>query len=285
MIVAGDGAIEPKLATIMIGARNVPMCISGIRGDDERGHRSRGLRSVFVRQCSGTGSVPAGGTDDGGQTRVAARGKQFSPADSGSRLRIASPTWTSPTTWCMYMYYSAEPRTCLRRGPRAVRDAERSLPSPPALYASGFTPRRLAPHEAHELLALNWPDSLVRRPTVSVARADPGRNLSKAPAGCCAGGCWPGVPDGWRCWDSRRTTPPPSAGRTRQSVSRRTRSGRRGSGYCPMPTAWTRTILPGRSPSSSASCGGRRILPDRSRRAGDQRRYAAADRGGLGVMG
>jgi TDG/mug DNA glycosylase family protein len=40
----------------------------------------------------------------------------------------------------------------------------------PALYESGFTPRRFAPPEAHELLALGLGlTSLVRRPTVGVA--------------------------------------------------------------------------------------------------------------------
>ena len=40
----------------------------------------------------------------------------------------------------------------------------------PALHESGFTPRRLAPREAHELLALRLGlTSLVRRPTAGIA--------------------------------------------------------------------------------------------------------------------
>ncbi len=65
------------------------------------------------------------------------------------------------------LFCGAKPRACLRRGPRAVRDAERPLV---AGAESGFTPRRLAPHEAHELLALGLGlISLVCRPAVGVA--------------------------------------------------------------------------------------------------------------------
>src|SRR5580692_4097010 len=186
---------------------------------------------------------------------VAARGRRFSRAEleAARRARLADVIADD----LVVLFCGANPGLS-----SAAARAPFATPSDrwwPALYESGFTPRRLAPHEAHELLALGLGlTSLVRRPTVSVAelaKAD----LSRA-AGCCAGVCWPGIPDGWRCWESRRTAPP-SVGRTRQSVSRRTRSGRRGSGYCPIRVASTRTILPGRSRPSSPGCGWPRVSP------------------------
>ena len=63
----------------------------------------------------------------------------------------------------------------LRRQPRLPSAAARAPFATPSdrwwpADESGFTPRRLAPHEAHELLALGLGlTSLVRRPTVGVA--------------------------------------------------------------------------------------------------------------------
>ena len=97
----------------------------------------------------------------------AARGKRFSPAEleAARRLRLADVIADD----LVVLFCGTNPRAFLRRGRRAIRDAERSLQSQ-ALYESGFTPRRLAPNEAHELLALGLGlTSLVRRPTVGVA--------------------------------------------------------------------------------------------------------------------
>ena len=186
---------------------------------------------------------------------VAARGKRFSPAEleAARRVRLADVIADD----LVVLFCGANPglSSAAARAPFAT-PGDRWWP---ALYESGFTPRRLAPHEAHELLALGLGlTSLVRRPTVGVAELAQAefveggrllrrRVLARRPR--------------WLAVLGVRRTAPPSVGRTWQSVSRRTRSGRRGSGYCPIRAASTRTILPGRSPPSSPGCGWPRVSP------------------------
>jgi double-stranded uracil-DNA glycosylase len=97
---------------------------------------------------------------------VAARGKRFSPAEleAARRMRLADVIADD----LVVLFCGANPGLS-----SAAAGAPFATPSDrwwPALYESGFTPRRLAPHEAHELLALGLGlTSLVRRPTVGVA--------------------------------------------------------------------------------------------------------------------
>jgi double-stranded uracil-DNA glycosylase len=97
---------------------------------------------------------------------VAARGKRFSPAEleAARRLRLADVIADD----LVVLFCGANPGLS-----SAAAGAPFATPSDrwwPALYESGFTPRRLAPQEAHELLALGLGlTSLVRRPTVGVA--------------------------------------------------------------------------------------------------------------------
>jgi TDG/mug DNA glycosylase family protein len=97
---------------------------------------------------------------------VAARGKRFSPAElEAARLvRLADVIADDLAV----LFCGANPGLS-----SAAAGAPFATPSDrwwPALYESGFTPRRLAPNEAHELLALGLGlTSLVRRPTVGVA--------------------------------------------------------------------------------------------------------------------
>jgi double-stranded uracil-DNA glycosylase len=97
---------------------------------------------------------------------VAARGKRFSPAEleGARRVRLADVIADDLAV----LFCGANPGLS-----SAAAGAPFATPSDrwwPALYESGFTPRRLAAHEAHELLALGLGlTSLVRRPTVSVA--------------------------------------------------------------------------------------------------------------------
>ena len=97
---------------------------------------------------------------------VATRGKRFSPAEleAARRVRLADVI----TDDLVVLFCGTNPGLS-----SAAARAPFATPSDrwwPALYESGFTPRRLAPHEAHELLALGLGlTSLVRRPTVGVA--------------------------------------------------------------------------------------------------------------------
>ena len=97
---------------------------------------------------------------------VAARGKRFSPAEleAARRVRLADVIADD----LVVLFCGANPGLS-----SAAAGAPFATPSDrwwPALYESGFTPRRLAPQEAHELLALGLGlTSLVRRPTVGVA--------------------------------------------------------------------------------------------------------------------
>jgi TDG/mug DNA glycosylase family protein len=81
---------------------------------------------------------------------VAARGKRFSPAEleAARRVRLADVIADD----LVVLFCGANPGLS-----SAAARAPFATPSDrwwPALYESGFTPRRLAPHEAHELLAL-----------------------------------------------------------------------------------------------------------------------------------
>jgi TDG/mug DNA glycosylase family protein len=107
----------------------------------------------------------AGDADDAGQAR-GSPAKTVHPGGTGSRSAGPSPRRDR----------RRPDRAVLRRQPRAFLGCGRApfaTPSDrwwPALHESGFTPRRLAPHEARELLALSLGlTSLVRRPTVGVA--------------------------------------------------------------------------------------------------------------------
>ena len=97
---------------------------------------------------------------------VAARGKRFSPAEleAARKVRLADVIADD----LVVLFCGANPGLS-----SAAAGAPFATPSDrwwPALYESGFTPRRLAPQEAHELLALGLGlTSLVRRPTVGVA--------------------------------------------------------------------------------------------------------------------
>lgn len=81
---------------------------------------------------------------------VAARGKRFSPAEleAARRVRLADVIADD----LVVPFCGANPGLS-----SAAARAPFATPSDrwwPALYESGFTPRRLAPREAHELLAL-----------------------------------------------------------------------------------------------------------------------------------
>jgi len=97
---------------------------------------------------------------------VTARGKRFSSAEleAARRVRLADVIADD----LVVLFCGADPGLS-----SAAAGAPFAAPSDrwwSALYESGFTPRRLAPHEAHELLALGLGlTSLVRRPTVGVA--------------------------------------------------------------------------------------------------------------------
>src|SRR5580658_2596686 len=97
---------------------------------------------------------------------VAARGRRFSRAEleAARRARLADVIADD----LVVLFCGANPGLS-----SAAARAPFATPSDrwwPALYESGFTPRRLAPHEAHELLALGLGlTSLVRRPTAGVA--------------------------------------------------------------------------------------------------------------------
>jgi G:T/U-mismatch repair DNA glycosylase len=97
---------------------------------------------------------------------VAARGQRFSPVEleAARRVRLADIIADD----LVVLFCGANPGLS-----SAAARAPFATPSDrwwPALYESGFTPRRLTPHEAHELLALGLGlTSLVRRPTVGVA--------------------------------------------------------------------------------------------------------------------
>ena len=97
---------------------------------------------------------------------VAARGKRFSPAELEAARRVHLADVIADDL--MVLFCGANPGLS-----SAAAGAPFATPSDrwwPALYESGFTPRRLAPNEAHELLALGLGlTSLVRRPTVGVA--------------------------------------------------------------------------------------------------------------------
>jgi double-stranded uracil-DNA glycosylase len=97
---------------------------------------------------------------------VAAHGKRFSPAEleAARRVRLADVIADD----LVVLFCGANPGLS-----SAAARAPFATPSDrwwPALYESGFTPRRLAPREARELLALGLGlTSIVRRPTVGVA--------------------------------------------------------------------------------------------------------------------
>src|ERR1700723_2958709 len=145
------GAICPKLATIMIGARNLPTCSCPFRAFCWTVLAG----AIFRRGVRMMAGKP-----------VAARGKRFSPAEleAARRVRLADVIADD----LVVLFCGANPGLS-----SAAARAPFATPSDrwwPALYESGFTPRRLAPHEAHELLALGLGlPSLVRRPTVGVA--------------------------------------------------------------------------------------------------------------------
>jgi TDG/mug DNA glycosylase family protein len=117
------------------------------------------------REMRHAGYIPTGGADDAGKVG-SGPWQAVLPGGAGSRSA------------------GAPRRRNRRRSGGAVCGANPGLSSAaarapfatpsdrwwPALYESGFTPRRLGPHEAHELLALRLGlTSLVRRPTVGVA--------------------------------------------------------------------------------------------------------------------
>ena len=97
---------------------------------------------------------------------VAARGKRFSPAELEAARRVRLPDVIADDLVVLFCGVNPGLSSAAARAPFAT-PSDRWWP---ALYESGFTPRRLAPHEAHELLALGLGlTSLVRRPTVGVA--------------------------------------------------------------------------------------------------------------------
>src|ERR1700683_5464876 len=97
---------------------------------------------------------------------VAARGKRFSPAELEAARRVRLADVIADDLVVLFCGSNPGLSSAAARAPFAT-PSDRWWP---ALYESGFTPRRLAPHEAHELLALGLGlTSLVRRPTVGVA--------------------------------------------------------------------------------------------------------------------
>ena len=97
---------------------------------------------------------------------VAARSKRFSPAELEAARRVRLPDVIADDLVVLFCGVNPGLSSAAARAPFAT-PSDRWWP---ALYESGFTPRRLAPHEAHELLALGLGlTSLVRRPTVGVA--------------------------------------------------------------------------------------------------------------------
>src|ERR1700733_8966953 len=97
---------------------------------------------------------------------VAARGKRFPPAELEAARRGRLPDVIADDLVVLFCGVNPGLSSAAARAPFAT-PSDRWWP---ALYESGFTPRRLAPHEAHELLALGLGlTSLIRRPTVGVA--------------------------------------------------------------------------------------------------------------------
>jgi double-stranded uracil-DNA glycosylase len=97
---------------------------------------------------------------------VAARGKRFSPAELEAARRVRLADVIADDLAVLFCGANPGLSSAAARAPFAT-PSDRWWP---ALYDSGFTPRRLAPHEAHEMLALGLGlTSLVRRPTVGVA--------------------------------------------------------------------------------------------------------------------
>jgi double-stranded uracil-DNA glycosylase len=97
---------------------------------------------------------------------VAARGKRFSPAELEAARRVRLIDVIADDLAVLFCGANPGLSSAAARAPFAT-PSDRWWP---ALYESGFTPRRLAPHEAHELLALGLGlTSLVRRPTAGVA--------------------------------------------------------------------------------------------------------------------
>ena len=97
---------------------------------------------------------------------VAARGKRFSPAELEAARRVRLADVIADDLAVLFCGANPGLSSAAARAPFAT-PSDRWWP---ALYESGFTPRRLAPHEAHEMLALGLGlTSLVRRPTVGVA--------------------------------------------------------------------------------------------------------------------
>jgi len=97
---------------------------------------------------------------------VTARGKRFSPAELEAARRVRLTDVIADDLVVLFCGANPGLSSAAARAPFAT-PSDRWWP---ALYESGFTPRRLAPHEAHELLALGLGlTSIVRRPTVGVA--------------------------------------------------------------------------------------------------------------------
>ena len=110
---------------------------------------------------AGTGYIPAGGADDAGSGPWQA----VLSGGAGSRWRVRLADVIADDLVVLFCGANPGLSSAAARAPFATSDRWW-----PALYQSGFTPRRLAPHEAHELLALGLGlTSLVRRPTVGVA--------------------------------------------------------------------------------------------------------------------
>src|SRR5580704_17937308 len=142
--------------------------VAGRREDAEYGHRRIPFAwpsERFVRQCWHGAIFRREALTMPGKP-VSARGKRFSPAEleAARRARLADVIADD----LVVLFCGANPGLS-----SAAARAPFATPSDrwwPALYESGFTPRRLAPQEAHELLALGLGlTSLVRRPTVGVA--------------------------------------------------------------------------------------------------------------------
>jgi double-stranded uracil-DNA glycosylase len=97
---------------------------------------------------------------------AAGRGRRFSAAELEAARRVRLPDVIADDLVVLFCGANPGLSSAAARAPFAT-PGDRWWP---ALYESGFTPRRLAPREAHELLALGLGlTSLVRRPTVGVA--------------------------------------------------------------------------------------------------------------------
>src|SRR5260370_27878476 len=81
---------------------------------------------------------------------VAARGKRFSPAELEAARRVRLADVIADDLAVLFCGANPGLSSAAARAPFAT-PSDRWWP---ALYESGFTPRRLAPHEAHEMLAL-----------------------------------------------------------------------------------------------------------------------------------